>query len=242
MKEKTVEDYMSEDIVKLKPSDKKDKFIEELKTTGHTGYPVCRDEFLVGYVTSKNILLSESNKISDVKYEKRPTISKDCSLNKASRIMSRNIIHELPVTNENHKLIGIISNLDIIRSQIERTQVEKVEKIISTYEKIYDVECQYKKQELDISDLKPTQSKIHRNELKAREHEIEKDTAEPIVVMDNKVDLTIIDGHHRAVACKNLGIEKIKAYVIQIDKKDINIQYNAESEDIYKVDDIRVKP
>lgn len=242
MKEKTVRDYMSENIVKLEPDDSTDKFIEKLESTGHTGYPVCRDNILLGYVTAKNILLSDKDQISSVNYQERPTVSPDCNLNKASRIMSRNIIHELPVTDEKNKLIGIISNLDIVRSQIERTQIEKVERIISTYEEIYNIDCEYKEQKIKISNLKPTQSKIKRNELKAREHELSNDTAEPIVVIDNDIKLIIVDGHHRVVAAKNLGVEYIRAYKIEINKENIKIQQNAKNQDVYDIDDIQIEP
>lgn len=242
MKQNTVREYMSEDIVKLKPTDTKNRFIQKLKNTGHSGYPVCHNNMLLGYVTSKNILLSTKSKICDVKYEKRPTVSPDCNLNKASRIMSRNIIHELPVTNENDELIGIISNLDIIRSQIERTQIKKVEKIITTYEEIYDIKCEYEKQKVKISELKPTQPRVNRNELKAREHELNNDTAEPIVTINNNIHTIILDGHHRVVAAKNLGIEYIQSYEIETDKEDIKIQENAKKQNVYKIDDIQVEP
>lgn len=240
MKEKVVSEYMSKDVVKLNPNDTKGKFIEKLEDTGHTGYPVCRDDMFLGYVTAKSILLSENDKISYVDYQERPTVSPDCNLNKASRIMSRNIIHELPVTDGKDKLVGIISNLDIIRSQIERTQIEKVEKIISTYEKIYDIECEYKERSVEIQDLKPTQSKITRNELKARKHELNNNTAEPIVVIDNDTNLIIIDGHHRVVAAKKLGLEEVKAYKIEIDNKNIKIRDNAKDQGVYTINDIKV--
>ncbi len=72
--------------------------------------------------------------------------------------------------------------------------------------------------EVNIDDLVPTQGKVFADELEGRIYELKKGLAEPIIVIHKPEHWLLADGHHRVVAAKRLGIEKIDAYILQVPK------------------------
>jgi len=48
-----------------------------------------------------------------------------------------------------------------------------------------------------IVDLVPTQSKIFADELEGRKYELEKGLAEPLIVIQKRNKILLVDGHHR---------------------------------------------
>ncbi len=60
-------------------------------------------------------------------------------LRDAARVMFRTGHSKLPVVDEDNRLVGIISNADVIRSQIEKVDPDKVEKLKKTIEKVHGV-------------------------------------------------------------------------------------------------------
>ena len=56
---------------------------------------------------------------SDLNYDKIAPISSDISLRMALNLMTKNNVHSIPITDENEKLIGIVTLSDIIQSYID---------------------------------------------------------------------------------------------------------------------------
>ena len=79
--------------------------------------------------------------------------------------------------------MGIITNSDVIRSQIERADPAKVWKLKKTLETVHGVDITVTRGEVGIDDLVPTQSKIFADELEGRIYELRKGLAEPIIVI-----------------------------------------------------------
>ena len=65
--------------------------------------------------------------------------NEELSINDAARVMFRLGISRLPVTDENKKVLGIITNTDILRSHIERSTPEKVNQFRKTLEQLYGI-------------------------------------------------------------------------------------------------------
>lgn len=240
---KKVKDYMTRDVITVDP----DMPIEEIKriirTTGHDGFPVEKDDQIVGIITASDLL------IKDLKPTVRGMMSDDIvianeelSINDAARVMFRMGISRLPVTNEKMKVLGIITNTDILRSHIERSTPEKVDQYRKTLEQLYGVKTELTKEVVNVCDLKPTQDKVFADELQGRTYEIEKGLAEPI--MSVKVDdhkYLVVDGHHRLVASTKMGNDTILAYVISMDKPiKLGIEKTAEKNGIFSIDDIEI--
>jgi IMP dehydrogenase len=165
----------------------------------------------------------------------------DMSINDAARVIFRSGIQKLPVVDEQNRLLGIISNSDVIRSQIEHVSPEKVFKFIDTLRKLYNVDPQMKREHVPIADLLPTQAKIYEDELEGRMYEIKKGLAEPLIVVKRPGRLILVDGHHRAVAAKRLGIQTLDAYIIEIDQDiELGMERTARSMNLSTLDDIKV--
>jgi len=103
----------------------------------------------------------------------------------AARVILRSGIQKLPVVDDAGHLVGIISNADVIRSQIRRATPSKVDKLTRTLESIHDVTAREERREIDLADLTPTQDTVYADELEGRIYELRRGLAEPLVVIDN---------------------------------------------------------
>ena len=216
---------------------------EIIRQTGHDGFPVEKDDQIVGIITASDIL------IRDLKPTVQGMMSNDIviangelSINDAARVMFRMGISRLPVTDDNKKVLGLITNTDILRSHIERSTPEKVNQYRKTLEDLYEVETNLHKEKLPINKLKPTQDKVYADELEGRTYEIERGLAEPIIsVKTNNDKYLVVDGHHRLVASTKMGNDEILAYVITLDKPiKLGIEKTAEKNGIFTINDIDI--
>jgi hypothetical protein len=159
----------------------------------------------------------------------------------AARVILRSGIQKLPVVDDAGNLVGIISNADVIRSQIERATPEKVGKLRRTLENIHGVTLEQTREEIPLEGLIPTQTKVYADELEGRRYELERGLAEPLVVIDNGGELLLADGHHRVLAADRLGLESMDAYVIVIeDRIDLGMAETAEREGLSSLEDVQV--
>jgi IMP dehydrogenase len=94
---------------------------------------------------------------------------------------------------------------------------------------------------VEIGTLLPTQTKIYEDELEGRMYEIKKGLAEPLIVVRRPGRLILVDGHHRAIAAKRLGITHLEAYIIEIDKDiELGMERTARAMNLSSLDDIKV--
>ncbi len=213
-----VKEYMTKNVNTIKPDDTVEDAIKLVKKTGHDSFPVVDDENrVVGYVSAVDIIDKDpKTKIEDV-MSKELYVARDfMDLRDAARVMFRTGHSKLPVVDENNRLVGIISNADVIRSQIEKVDPDKVEKLKKTIEKVHGVKTNVRRDKIEIAKLIPTQSRIYADELRGRIHEIKRGLAEPIVVIKKDLRFYLVDGHHRVVAATKLGIKELDAYIIEV--------------------------
>lgn len=78
-------------------------------------------KFILEYFELEAPMLIETVKqsVEDLNYDKIAPISSDISLRMALNLMTKNNVHSIPVTDENEKLIGIVTLSDIIQSYID---------------------------------------------------------------------------------------------------------------------------
>jgi len=213
-----VADYMTRSVVTLSPEDTVEDAINLIEKTGHDGFPVVdKNGILVGYVSSIDLLKKDpKTKIKDVMKKEVHVAREFMSLKDVARVMFRTGHSKLPVVDERGRLVGIISNADVIRSQIERATPEKVEKLKRTLEKIHGVTVEIERGKVDVNRLIPTQTKVYADELRGRIHELRKGLAEPIVVIKKDNRYYLVDGHHRAVASLKIGQKELDAYILKV--------------------------
>ena len=242
MDKKKVKDYMTYDVVSVDIAGTAKDVIEKIHKTHHDGFPVVDSNGVVGYISARDLLFVQpSTPIDQVMSKNLIVADPEMDINDAARVIFRSGIQKLPVVDEKNHLMGIISNSDVIRSQIEHVSPEKVFNFITTLKKLYNVDPTLDRGTVPVKDLLPTQSKIYEDELEGRMYEIKKGLAEPIIVVMRPGRTILVDGHHRAVAAKRLGIIALDAYIISI-KEDIELgmERTARAMNLRSLDDVQI--
>jgi IMP dehydrogenase len=242
MDKKKVRDYMTYDVVTVDVHGTIREVIEKIQKTGHDGFPVVNGNEVVGYIAARDLLfVPPSTPVEKIMSDHLIVADPDMSVNDAARVIFRSGIQKLPVVDEKNCLLGIISNTDVIRSQIEHVSPEKVFNFITTLQKLHGISPELKRESVPIEMLLPTQSRIYEDELEGRMYEIRKGLAEPLIVVRRPGKLILIDGHHRAIAARKLGIRALDAYVIEINENiELGIERTARTMNLQTLDDIEV--
>jgi predicted transcriptional regulator len=242
MDKKRVKDYMTYDVVSVDIHGTAKDVIEQIKNSNHDGFPVVEGTQVFGYIAARDLLFVQPDaSIEQVMSGQLIVADPEMDINDAARVIFRSGIQKLPVVDEKNQLLGIISNSDVIRSQIEHVSPEKVFNFITTLKKLYGVDPTLNRGIVPIKDLLPTQSKIYEDELEGRIYEIKKGLAEPIIVVKRPGRTILVDGHHRAVAAKRLGITALDAYIIEIDEDiELGLERTATAMNLKTLDDIQV--
>lgn len=243
-----VRDYMTEDVATVSSDDTVGDVIEKMMNEeAHSGFPVVNERSegngkLLGFVTAKRLLgRDEDERVGEVMATNLIVAEPDMRVDDAARVILRSGIQKLPVVDEDGMLVGIISNSDVIRSQIERVTPSKVWKLMRTLESIHDTEVDEERREVPIGELVPTQEKIYADELDGRSYELKRGLAEPLIVVERGDVLVLVDGHHRVIAADRLGIEEMDAYVIVVDEDiDLGLEKTARESGLESLDDVKV--
>jgi IMP dehydrogenase len=254
-----VRDYMTRDVQDVSPDETVADVARRIADSAesHSGFPVCDGRRVEGFVSARDLLLAEDNDpIFTVMTRDLIVAHPDMKITDAARVILRSGIQRLPVVDDAGNLVGIISNADVVRSQIERATPDKVDKLKRTLQNIHEVEATEERRTVLLDELKPTQSKVYTDELEGRRYELENKLAEPLVVIDNPVEhsskgrsddeasghageLLLADGHHRVKAADRLDIDEMDAYVIVLDERvELGMAETARKEDLVSIDDI----
>ncbi|GAA0660401.1 ParB/RepB/Spo0J family partition protein [Natronoarchaeum mannanilyticum] len=238
-----VREYMTQDVATVAPEDTVgDVAVRIAESDEHSGFPVCDRRQVEGFVSARDLLLADDDAhLYEVMTTDLIVAHPEMKVNDAGRVILRSGIQKLPVVDDAGHLVGIISNADVIRSQIERATPEKVGKLMRTLENIHGVELRQERREVALDALTPTQGEVYADELEGRRYELERGLAEPLVVIDNAGELLLADGHHRVLAAHRIDVDEMDAYVIVIDDElDLGMQRTADREGLAELDDVEV--
>ncbi len=237
-----VKDYMTKDVISVKAETPSEKIIQLMRNTGHDGFPVKDNDTVIGMVTAFDLLLKHRNKsVQDIMSTNLVVADQDMTINDAARVMFRMGISRLPVIDKKGKLVGIITNTDIVRSHIERSTPMKVNYFKKTLEQLYGIKTEIKRRKVSIGQLRPTQNKIYADELQGRTYELKRGLAEPTIVVKTGDRYVLIDGHHRTIAALNLGFDEIDSYVIHLNQEiKLGMEKTADLNGIYSFEDIDI--
>ena len=238
-----VKDYMTRDVVTVNV----DETVADVKrrideSDEHSGFPVCDGRRVHGFIAARDLLLADDDDpMFKVMNDDLIVAHPDMAINDAARVILRSGIQKLPVVDDAGNLVGIISNADVVRSQIERATPGKVDKLMQTLRNIHSVGMHQERRRVALDDLRPTQSKVYTDELEGRKYELENGLAEPLVVIDNGGrDLLLADGHHRVKAAHRQGIPEMDAYVIVLDRTvELGMAETARKANLHNIDDIQ---
>ena len=237
-----VKDYMTKDVISVSPETLVEDIIKLMKESHHNSYPVVKENKLVGMVTAFDIVAKDGGDyVKDIMSTKLVVANQELSINDASRVMFRRGISRMPVVNGEGVLVGIITNTDMVRSHIERSTPNKVEYFKTTMEQLYDIKTTLKRMSVETNKLRPTQDRVYADELEGRTYELKKGLAEPAIVVKTGDRWILVDGHHRAVASKQMGYETVDSYVVDLGQDiKLGMEKTADKAGIKTFDDIEI--
>ncbi|MFW5978351.1 MAG: CBS domain-containing protein [Halohasta sp.] len=244
-----VEEYMTHEVSTVSPEDTvADVTRRIVESQGHNGFPVCRELAVEGFVSARDLLAADDETpIREVMSTDTLVADPEMSVTDAARVILRSGIQKLPVVDDEGRLIGILSNTDVVRSQIERVTPEKVGKLRRSLGQIHEgVELTEERRQVRLADLTPTQERVYADELAGRRYELEHGLAEPLVVIDNtgvadEPELYLADGHHRVLAADSMDIPEMDAYVIVLSESvDLGMAETAAKHGLTSIKDIAI--
>ncbi|HEX2021829.1 MAG TPA: CBS domain-containing protein [Candidatus Thermoplasmatota archaeon] len=235
---------MTREVVSLHPDLAVREAVERIIREGHVGLPVAEGKKLLGFITPKELLRNiqtPEKKLRHVIAQGTVVAHPDMDVDDAARILFRMGVKELPVVDDEGNMVGIVSTTDIIRSHIERVTPRKMLKLKETLEGLYGVEIAIDREMVGIADLLPTQKRIYADELQGRKRELQRGLAEPIMVIQKRPQPILVDGHHRVMAARQMGIERLDAYVLKLDKDfELGLERNARASGLRSLADIEI--
>lgn len=239
-----VRDYMTKNVITVRYDSLNNDVIALMKETKHDGYPVVdEEEHIVGIITAYDLLLKdwETEYVKSIMSQEVIVAREDMHINDASRVMFRHGISRLPVVDKERHVKGIMTNTDIVRSHIERSTPTKVSAFRETMEKLYDIKTTLTREQVPVDKIKPTQDRVYADELQGRTYELEKGLAEPTIVVKTGDRYILVDGHHRAVATVQLGLDKIDSYVVDFNQDiTLGMEKTAEKQGLKTFNDITI--
>jgi CBS domain-containing protein len=217
-----VRDYMVLSVEHLDSEATVGDAIDTVTRSRHHGLPVTDHQGrLIGFVSTKELLRNANDrgrKIRDIIRTGTYTATPDMGIDDVARIMFRFGLRDLPIIDEEGRLCGVISNLDIVRSHFERASPAKAETLRKLLSERYHLPFVYRRALVPIASLKPTQWKVYEDELEGRRYELERGFAEPVLVVQKGSEWILVDGHHRALAAREMGLQNLQAFVLSSEK------------------------
>ena len=217
-----VRDYMVLEVEYLTLDATVDEAIQRLTRSRHHGLPVTEaDRRLVGFVSAKELLRASGQRERRLGEIIRPgtyTATPEMSLDDVARIIFRFGLRDLPIVDDAGRLCGVISNLDIVRSHFERASPAKAETLKHLLSERYQLPFSFRRGLVPIARLLPTQWKVFEDELEGRRYELERGFAEPVLVVQKADSWILVDGHHRALAAREMGLTQLQAFILTCDR------------------------
>jgi len=245
-----VRDYMILEVEHLRSTATIGEAIEKLTRSRHHGLPVTSPAGqLVGFVSAKELLrhaTETDRRISEIIRPGTYTAYPDTGLDDAARIMFRFGLRDLPVIDERGRLCGMLANLDVVRSHFERASPMKADTLKRLLSERYGLPFSMRRGLVPISRLTPTQWKVFEDELEGRRYELERGFAEPVLVVAKGNEWILVDGHHRALAAREMGLTQLQAFILTCERpeefaaKETGFERIAKEHHLSSVDDIEI--
>ena len=245
MPEATVGEYMVRNVHTVSPDMTVEQVRQEIINSNFHGFPIVEKGYLLGFVTAKELLRHIDKPDAKIRtVMKRGTLCAipSMSVDDATRILFRYGLRNLPVVDEDKKLVGIISNIDIVRSQIEKSRPGKVMYVKNFLEQKNGVRMKVVNKDIPIDQIIPTQKEVYMDELVGRQYELKRGLNEPLIVVERRNGYLLVDGHHRIMAAKKLGLKEFKAIVLipnELDTK-FGLEKTAERWGLHTLDDVAI--
>ncbi len=245
MPEATVGEYMVRNVHTITPDMTVEQVRQQIINSNFHGFPIVEKGYLLGFVTAKELLKYIDKPDAKIRtVMKRGTLCAipSMSIDDATRILFRYGLRNLPVVDEDRKIVGIISNIDIVRSQIEKSRPGKVMSVKNFLEQQNGVRMKVANRDIPVSEIIPTQKEVYMDELIGRQYELKRGLNEPLIVVERRNGYLLVDGHHRIMAAHRMGMKTFKAIVLVPNDLDVKfgLEKTAERWGLKKLDDVSI--
>ena len=239
-----VSDYMVREVVSIPPEYTVEQARQKLINTEFHGLPVAEGNHIIGFVTAKELLRAMDRpevKVRDIIRIGTISVSPEMDIDDAFRVLFRYGLRNVPVIDENGTAVGMLSNIDIIRSAIEKATPNKINMLKTFLEKKHGIRIIVKRRIVPIDSLRPTQHEVYADELRGRQYEIKRGLVEPLIVIQKNSHYVLVDGHHRVLAARNMGVRQFQAFVLEPDREvELGMEKSAEELGVKTLDDVKV--
>jgi CBS domain-containing protein len=137
MMNEPVHTHMTSDVITLNPHNTLGEAREILLRKHIHHLPIVDGRKLVGIVTSwdifklgKSVAEYQDMKVSEIMTTKVAVLEMDQHLGAAAELLTTHLFHAVPIVNEFHELMGIITSTDIVRYEHDKEYPENLEKFI----------------------------------------------------------------------------------------------------------------
>lgn len=245
MTSQIVADYMVRDVEYVTPDMTVEEVAKQITESNFHGFPIVEHGYLLGFITAKELLRYTDSPEATMRTIMKPgTICAipSMSMDDATRVLFRYGLRNLPVVDEKRKIVGIISNIDIVRAQIEKSKPSKVMSVKSFLERQNNIRMKITSETVPLELALPTQKEVYMDELIGRQYEIKRGLNEPLIVVKRRNGYLIVDGHHRVMAAKRLGAESFNAIVLVPSDLDVvfGLEKTAKRWKLRSLDDVKI--
>ena len=240
-----VGEYMVRNVQTLDPNMTVRQAMDRIINSEFHGFPVAENGYLLGFVTAKELLrfIDQPNaRIRSIMKRGTFCAIPSMTIADATRILFRYGLRNLPVIDEERRLIGIISNLDIVRSQIEKSRPNKVMTVKKFLEEQNGIKLKVVNKDVEVDRVIPTQKEVYMDELVGRQYEIKRGMIEPLIVVQRRNGYLVVDGHHRVMAAKKMGMKTYKSIVLVPNDYDVKLglEKTAEKWGLKSLDNVNI--
>lgn len=137
MMNETLHTIMTSNVVTLTPSDTLGQAREIFMTKRIHHLPIVDGKKLVGLVTSWDIfklglsaVAYQDMRISEVMSTHLATLEPDQHIGAAAEVFMEHLFHAVPIVNEHHELVGIVTTYDVLRYEYLKEYPASLDKFI----------------------------------------------------------------------------------------------------------------
>lgn len=137
MMNERVHTIMTSKVITLSPSDTLGQAREIFMTKRIHHIPIVEGKKLVGLITSWDIfklglsaVAYQDMRVSEVMSTHLATLDPDQHIGAVAEVLMEHLFHAVPIVNEHHELLGIVTTYDVLRYEYHKEYPESLDRFI----------------------------------------------------------------------------------------------------------------